>query len=84
MAEVVSSYATALVTNVVLVDVVCGWYRETTVKKLAIKTHLASLGALTVLCIECEGTGVWDYMVPDVPAGPCTVCKGQGYIYIGG
>lgn len=67
-----------------IVDVVCGWYRNMLVSTEASDKHLAALGALQIKCLECEGRGIWDYMEPEVPIHACIVCKGTGKVYIGG
>ena len=66
------------------VEVVCGLYRNTFAKRWANRKHLASLGVLRVKCFECEGSGWWGFMKPDVPGAPCINCKGTGKVYIGG
>lgn len=39
-------------------------------------------GAGRVTCLECRGTGVWDFMEPEEPACACVECKGTGRILV--
>lgn len=36
-------------------------------------------GAGRIVCLECAGSGWWDYMEPEIPGYPCNDCKGTGY-----
>lgn len=36
-------------------------------------------GAGRIVCLECAGSGWWDYMEPEIPGFPCNDCKGTGY-----
>lgn len=36
-------------------------------------------GAGRIVCLECAGSGWWDYMEPEIPGFPCIDCKGTGY-----
>jgi hypothetical protein len=35
-----------------------------------------------IACLECFGTGIWDFMEPEVPAFPCVDCKGTGKQFV--
>jgi DnaJ-class molecular chaperone len=39
-------------------------------------------GAGEVPCFECEGSGIWAFMEPEIPAEPCVNCKGTGIVLI--
>ena len=58
-----------------LMSVYCGWYRDTEVE-----CYVRDLecGAGQIVCLECYGTGVWDWGEPEIPAFPCVDCKGTG------
>lgn len=34
-------------------------------------------------CIECCGTGWWDFAPYATPGGPCVDCKGTGRVWVG-
>lgn len=36
-----------------------------------------------IACIECSGTGWWDYAPYAVAGGPCVECKGTGRVWVG-
>ena len=36
-----------------------------------------------VACIECDGTGWWDFAPYAVPGAPCVECKGTGRREVG-
>lgn len=63
-----------------LVDVYCGWYRDTVVRKDA---EVISGIALQIDCLECGGTGWWDFGPDEEEPGPCVCCKGTGKEYLG-
>jgi hypothetical protein len=50
--------------------------------EVAATVERLSCGAGRIACIECGGTGVWDFMVPDIAASPCVECKGTGKTYV--
>lgn len=56
-----------------------GFKRET---EVLVEPEDLGCGAGRVPCFECEGYGVWDYMAPEIPAEPCTVCKGSGKVLV--
>lgn len=62
------------------VDIYCGFYRNTVVRCNA---KVVQNIALAVPCIECGGTGVWDYFPEDGHTESCICCKGTGVQYIG-
>jgi hypothetical protein len=35
-------------------------------------------GAGEIDCLECGGSGVWDFMEPEIAAADCVQCKGTG------
>lgn len=39
-------------------------------------------GVGVMICAECDGNGIWDYMMPEIPAEPCVDCKGTGRRFI--
>ena len=63
-----------------LVDVYCGRYRETIVE---INARIEKDVVLAIPCLECEGTGIWDYFPEEIPAHLCVECKGTGIQYLG-
>lgn len=62
------------------IDVYCGWSRETIVR---CKTRIVRDIAFEIPCLECDGTGVWDYFPEEIPARKCNACKGTGKQYVG-
>jgi DnaJ-class molecular chaperone len=56
-----------------------GARRET---EVAVMSDDLGCGAGVVTCFECKGRGVWDYMEPEIPAGPCVSCKGTGKVFV--
>lgn len=36
-----------------------------------------------IACLECMGTGWWDFAPYVVPGGPCVDCKGTGRVWVG-
>ncbi len=66
------------------VEVVCGWFRDHLVTRIAGTRHLAALGALEVACIECDGMGKF-FGHPECDELPCNVCKNdRGRVFVGG
>lgn len=59
-----------------LMTVYCGSLRETEV--VAGVEDLGG-GAGRVACLECGGSGWWDFAAPEVPPRPCVPCKGSGW-----
>ena len=59
--------------------VYCGSHRDTQVW-----CEVADLGcgAAQINCLECNGSGMWDFLVPELPAEPCVSCKGTGKILV--
>ena len=57
-----------------------GYYRDT---EIAITINEVDIfnGYKAIKCLECEGTGIWDY-VDYIPAEDCVCCKGTGSILI--
>lgn len=62
------------------VDVYCGWERETIVRR---KGKIVGDMVLQIDCLECGGTGWWDFGPDDEEPGPCVQCKGTGKQYLG-
>ena len=62
------------------VDVYCGWGRDTIVRR---KAKIVGGMVLQIGCLECGGTGWWDFGPPEVEPGPCVQCKGTGKQYLG-
>lgn len=62
------------------INIYCGWYRDTIVK---VKPKTIDDIVFETPCLECEGTGVWDYFSEEIQACQCVVCKGTGKQYIG-
>ena len=62
-----------------LMSVYLGWYRETEIRTMV--TDMGA-GAGEAACFECKGTGVWDFMEPEIPTAPCVECKGTGRILV--
>lgn len=59
--------------------VFCGFLRNT---EVAVQVEDAGCGAGRIACLECGGSGVWAFMEPEIPAGPCVDCKGTGEILV--
>lgn len=57
-----------------------GFYRNTEVSININKEDIFN-GYKAIKCLECEGTGIWDY-VDYLPAEDCVNCKGTGTILI--
>lgn len=64
--------------------IVCGFSRMTLAPRVLHKTHLiGDLGCAEILCLECKGSGWWDFMEPEIPGMLCVDCKGTGLVYVG-
>lgn len=61
-------------------EIYCGWHRDTIVK---VKPKIVDEIVFEIPCLECGGTGVWDYFLEEMPACPCVNCKGTGKQYVG-
>lgn len=59
-----------------VMDIYCGLKRETVVQ---LEVTDLGCGAGRIRCLECEGSGVWAFMEPEIPACPCVECKGTGH-----
>ena len=57
-----------------------GWKRET---EITCEPVDLGCGAARIACVECDGSGVWAFMAPEVPAEPCVACKGTGAVLVG-
>lgn len=62
------------------VNIYCGWYRNTIVE---VKPKIIDEIVFEIPCLECDGTGMWDYFPEEIPAHPCVNCKGTGKQYVG-
>jgi len=62
------------------INVYCGWYRDTIVR---IKPKIISDTVFEIPCLECEGTGAWNYFEEELGKLKCVNCKGIGKQYIG-
>lgn len=61
------------------VNVYCGWWRDTIVK---IKPTIKDI-VLEIPCLECEGTGDWNYAEDLIGKCKCIICKGTGKQFLG-
>ena len=59
--------------------IVCGHRRETLAEREVI--DLGGVGEIA--CLECSGSGVWDFMEPEIVADQCVQCKGTGKQLVG-
>ena len=57
-----------------------GWTRNTAVLDMDVVD--LGCGAGEIGCLECQGTGVWKWMEPEIPAHQCVSCKGSGKILV--
>ena len=50
----------------------------------AVRRYVQDLGcgAGRIVCLECAGSGWWDYAEPEVPGCACNDCKGAGYMLV--
>jgi len=50
----------------------------------AVRRYVQNLGygAGRIVCLECAGSGWWDYAEPEVPGCACNDCKGSGYTLV--
>lgn len=62
------------------INIYCGFERDTIVK---VKPTIIQDIVFEIPCLECEGRGIWDYGLPEIPIEPCNVCKGTGRQYVG-
>lgn len=62
-----------------LAVVYCGFRRET---EAVCEVEDMGCGAGRIDCLECSGSGIWAFMEPEIPAGPCVVCKGAGKVLV--
>lgn len=62
------------------INVYCGWHRDTIVK---IKPIIVGEVVFEIPCLECDGTGIWNYFPEERPTHSCVVCKGTGKQYVG-
>lgn len=62
-----------------IVDVYCGCGNT------AVRVEAKIIGevALLIPCLECDGTGIWDFFPEEIPPNPCVQCKGTGVQYLG-
>ena len=58
-----------------LMTVYCGRNYVTGVDR---EVHTVAPGIGEIDCLECNGTGIWDFMAPEIPADDCVQCKGTG------
>ena len=56
-----------------------GFKRETAVP-VAMTLVTPEIGVID--CIECGGTGVWDFEPTPAECGPCVECKGTGRVFV--
>lgn len=57
-----------------------GWSRNTEVE-IEINENDSELGCTYISCVECNGTGMWDF-IEYIPVDECVGCKGTGKILI--
>lgn len=62
------------------INIYCGWYRNTIVK---VKPKIVDDIVFEIPCLECGGTGVWDYFPEEDTVHSCINCKGAGKQYVG-
>lgn len=62
------------------INVYCGWYRNTMVQ---MNPKIIDEIVFEIPCLECGGTGIWDYFPEKEPTCRCVVCKGTGKQYVG-
>lgn len=63
-----------------IVDVYCGIHRANVVQKDA---KIIGGVALSIPCLECGGSGIWDFFPEEIRPCPCNQCKGTGVQYLG-
>lgn len=57
-----------------------GYYRNTEIL-ININEEDIKNGYKYINCLECEGTGIWDY-IDYLPVENCVCCKGTGRLLI--
>lgn len=57
------------------IDVYCGYYRDTIVR---VRYRLVEDIVLEIDCMECGGTGIWNYFPEEFGEEACVACKGTG------
>lgn len=62
------------------VDVYCAMNNNTVVRR---KAKVVEGIVLQIDCLECGGTGWWDFGPDEEEPGPCVQCKGTGKQYLG-
>ncbi len=62
-----------------IMDIHCARNNETVVRR-EVKDLGAGAGQIT--CLECGGSGDWDFMEPEIPTEKCVPCKGSGKMLV--
>jgi len=62
------------------INIYCGWQRDTVIK---VRPKILNDIVFEVLCLECNGTGLWDFLPEKVQSDMCIACKGTGRQYLG-
>lgn len=62
------------------INIYCGWQRKTIVKT---SPKIVDDIVFEIPCLECGGTGIWEYFIEEESTFQCTVCKGTGKQYLG-
>ena len=78
--QVSGGHGCIALSHVALMTVYCGWLRDTAVLDLQVEDR--GCGAGSVPCLECQGSGVWAFMEPEIRAQPCAQCKGTGEMLV--
>lgn len=58
-----------------IMTVYCGRNFATGIER---EVRAVAPGVGEIDCMECEGTGWWAFMEPEIPGEPCVQCKGTG------
>lgn len=61
------------------INIYCGFHRETIIKKKSVVKEVT----FEIDCLECDGTGEWNYAEELIGKQKCVSCKGTGVQYIG-
>lgn len=61
-------------------NIYCGWRRDTIIKA---EPKIVKDIVFEIPCLECEGTGVWDYFTEEELPCQCADCNGTGKQYVG-